>query len=204
MSYAVVVFTALVVGGEAQAHERTPQELRQAIHAALRESAPTTKPNAQLVVPQLIALLDDVAANQAMIATDRTRYRGLLKARLQAIAKRLKKDLPHANQADANVPGHNNGLHIGVLAQQAGNRPPAGANNFNPNANRNTRQNRDITVANAQQLIDLIERTIAPTTWDSAGGLGSVHYYSPFRVLVVRQTGDVHEQLGGLIGELNK
>jgi hypothetical protein len=56
-----------------------------------------------------------------------------------------------------------------------------------------------MTAQNAQQLIDLIQATIAPTSWDVNGGLGTIMYFAPKQVLVVRQTGDVHEQVGGAI-----
>lgn len=51
-------------------------------------------------------------------------------------------------------------------------------------------------------LVDLIERTIAPGFWDSQGGPGTIVYYSPLRVLVVRATSEVHHQVGGVLGGL--
>jgi hypothetical protein len=208
MSYAAMCLFALAAAGanpadEQTPQERTPHELRQAVHAALRASAPTAQPDAGAAVPQLVELFDEVAAHPEMIAADRTRYQGLLKARLKSLAKQLTKDLPEDNEDKpaARLPDDK---AAGILAQQAGNRLAPGLNNFNPNANANAAGNRDVTSANAEQLIDLIERTIAPTTWERAGGLGTIRYYRPLRVLVIRQTGDVHEQLGGLIGNLKK
>lgn len=58
--------------------------------------------------------------------------------------------------------------------------------------------------AQARRLIDLIQTTIAPETWDVNGGKGSIRYYSPLQVLVVRQTGEVHHQLGGVLGQLRR
>lgn len=52
------------------------------------------------------------------------------------------------------------------------------------------------------RLVALIERTIAPDFWDVHGGPGTIAYYRPLRVLVVRATDDVHGQVGGLIGAL--
>ncbi|MEW4561722.1 hypothetical protein AB1K70_04305 [Bremerella sp. JC770] len=52
----------------------------------------------------------------------------------------------------------------------------------------------------ADELIELITTTIDPETWEVHGGKGSIFYYSNFRVLVVRQTQDVHAQLGGILG----
>jgi hypothetical protein len=58
--------------------------------------------------------------------------------------------------------------------------------------------------ANGQALVDLIQATIAPDTWDIRGGPGTIIYYNPLRALVVRQTGEVHDNLGDLLGGLRK
>jgi hypothetical protein len=55
-------------------------------------------------------------------------------------------------------------------------------------------------LANAQQLIDVITQTIEPQTWQENGGRGSIHYFAPLHVLVVRNTARVHEQIGGALG----
>ena len=49
-------------------------------------------------------------------------------------------------------------------------------------------------------LVELIERTIAPEFWDVAGGPGTIFYYAPLRVLVVRATSEVHHKIGGTLG----
>jgi hypothetical protein len=54
------------------------------------------------------------------------------------------------------------------------------------------------------QLVDLIQRTIAPQTWDVNGGLGTIYYWRPGRALVVRQTDDVHDQIGGLLQQMGR
>lgn len=52
----------------------------------------------------------------------------------------------------------------------------------------------------ADELIELITTTINPETWEVHGGKGSIFYFSNFRVLVVRQSQDVHAKLGGILG----
>ncbi len=37
------------------------------------------------------------------------------------------------------------------------------------------------TQRNAQALVDLIQRTISPSSWDVNGGNGSVRYFAPSR-----------------------
>jgi hypothetical protein len=51
-------------------------------------------------------------------------------------------------------------------------------------------------------LVALIERTIAPEFWDTHGGPGTIVYYKPLMVLVVRATSEVHHTIGGTLGGL--
>jgi hypothetical protein len=55
---------------------------------------------------------------------------------------------------------------------------------------------------NGQELVDLIERTINPDFWDTNGGPGTIVYYQPLMCLVVTATGEMHGNLGGLLGGL--
>ena len=60
------------------------------------------------------------------------------------------------------------------------------------------------TAGYAQQLIDLIQTTISPDTWAVNGGKGTLYFYQPLNVLVVRQTAEVHEQIGDAFGQLRR
>jgi hypothetical protein len=60
------------------------------------------------------------------------------------------------------------------------------------------------TDVNAQQLIELIQRTISPDFWDVAGGPGAIFYYPQLQVLVIRATAEVHDDVGGLVGGLRE
>jgi hypothetical protein len=57
-------------------------------------------------------------------------------------------------------------------------------------------------VDHGQELLNLIKATIAPDSWDDAGGNGSIYYWSAWHVLVIRQTDEVHEQIEGLLKAL--
>jgi hypothetical protein len=52
------------------------------------------------------------------------------------------------------------------------------------------------------ELVELIETVISPNSWDKHGGFGSIYYFAPLHVLVVRSTGDVHAHLGHVLGNL--
>ena len=53
-------------------------------------------------------------------------------------------------------------------------------------------------------LIRLVTNTIAPATWSSVGGRGTIDYYPLGMALVVTQTPDVHEQVAELLAMLRQ
>jgi hypothetical protein len=55
-----------------------------------------------------------------------------------------------------------------------------------------------------QELVDLIQRTIAPAAWDVNGGPCTIVYYRPLMCLVVTATGDIHGQAGNLLQGLRR
>ena len=56
----------------------------------------------------------------------------------------------------------------------------------------------------AQALIELIQRTICPDSWAVNGGNGTIFYFAPAKALVVRQRGQLHRRLEGLLKQLRK
>jgi len=57
-------------------------------------------------------------------------------------------------------------------------------------------------IRNAMQLINLIQTTIDPDSWDVNGGKGSIQFYSPLNVLVIRNTAEIHGNVGGTLDQL--
>jgi len=51
-------------------------------------------------------------------------------------------------------------------------------------------------------LVELIQRTIRPDFWEVTGGPGTIRYFAIRRVLVVRATTQVHEELAALLRSL--
>jgi general secretion pathway protein D len=60
------------------------------------------------------------------------------------------------------------------------------------------------TGADFDSLIELIEQTIAPQSWDTVGGVGSVSGFETNLSLVVSQTQEVHEQIADLLDQLRR
>jgi hypothetical protein len=49
------------------------------------------------------------------------------------------------------------------------------------------------------ELIELIQRVVAPEFWEEQGGPGTIRYFAMRRVLVVRATTEVHESIRELL-----
>jgi type II secretory pathway component GspD/PulD (secretin) len=58
--------------------------------------------------------------------------------------------------------------------------------------------------ADFQSLIDLIQNTVAPTTWNTLGGQGAIQPFATNLSLVVSQTQEVHEQIADLLEQLRR
>lgn len=57
-------------------------------------------------------------------------------------------------------------------------------------------------VVEAEKLIEIITDAIRPESWEVHGGLGTIRYWSLGHALIITNTAEVHEQVGGLTGAL--
>jgi hypothetical protein len=55
-----------------------------------------------------------------------------------------------------------------------------------------------------EELVELIQQVIAPQSWDVNGGPGVALYFRPLRVLVIRQTAEIHGRLADVAGQLRR
>jgi general secretion pathway protein D len=58
--------------------------------------------------------------------------------------------------------------------------------------------------ADFDSLIELITSTVAPQSWDSNGGAGSIAPFATNLTLVVSQTQEIHEQIADLLNQLRR
>ena len=154
-----------------------PRALRSAIRAALRETAKA--PDAAESARRLVPLYAELQQDTRMAESDRKHYLAILRGRLTKLQAKIESD---SRDSLENPPGSEPALASASIAAHARGGGPV----------------RD----NGRELVELIQRTIAPDTWDVNGGLGSIIYYQPLRVLVVRQTAENHGIVGGVVGGL--
>jgi hypothetical protein len=50
----------------------------------------------------------------------------------------------------------------------------------------------------AESLVRVLQKTVEPNSWDVVGGTGVAEYFAAGRSLVVRQTAEVHKEVGEL------
>jgi hypothetical protein len=55
------------------------------------------------------------------------------------------------------------------------------------------------TLQNANRIIDLIQTSVDPQSWQINGGPGQITFHAPTLTLVVRQSAEVHAMLGGAL-----
>ncbi|HET6881711.1 MAG TPA: hypothetical protein VFI31_16225 [Pirellulales bacterium] len=163
--------------------------LRREITGALGSAFPKTPADRKAQAQQLVRLY---AATAHLPAADRSRLRLRLKSRLTRLADAVRKDRrqPAEDAADtrsSTIAESGTTTETTTTATRSGRGLPGGA-----------------AQDDGQALVDLIEATIAPQTWEVNGGQGTIRYWPAWHVLVVRQTDDVHEQIGGVVHGLRQ
>lgn len=192
--------------------------LRQETTRRLRNEAHTEGEQNFRAVDDLIDLYIELRLDETLTDAGRERLAGKVKSRLLRIRQRLEKDQPDAGGAPAGAstaaPGAPASRQLAdhmarrtaaaavqlshhVLAQQ-GLAGPAGAVAAGAAAAPPFPPDYGL------ELADLIQTVIAPSTWERNGGPGSIYYYRPRQVLVIRQTGRVHEDIGDVIEQLRR
>ena len=160
-------------------------KLRRSLRQALNRAFPTAPDDIQRQAREFVALYRQTAQS-SLGASERSRSLARLRGRLVGLSKAIaRNDASDAQIATASSRTAKSSDSAGSVktsklrpAEYGG---PGGAPR-----------------SNGQDLIDLIQNTIAPESWDVMGGPGTIMYWEPGFALVVRQTDDVHEQIGGL------
>lgn len=150
--------------------------LKKSFTDLMRQTARNKRPRAKprQVVPRLVTLADKLKSTKLLSHVERKRMRLAIKRRLDDLLTRVQRD------------------------KRAFTRARQGRKFSQPSLGG------PIDIAAANELIDLIQSTISPESWDVNGGKGTIRYYSNLKVLVVRNTAEVHSQIGGTLGQLGR
>ena len=199
-----------------RATPRKGYELRDAIRAALRRWARPADADAQKAAREFLALYSELQADDQLARSQKEQLRIQLRSRLGQLSDQISAQIVRQKRL-ANSPRPKSvgapDQKAGPLAQQwgggmggAGRMMGAGGmgmglggglgqGGFGGQWGPEDR---------GQELVDLIQRVIAPQSWDINGGPGSIYYWSPGRALVIRQTQEVHEEIGGVLEQMGR
>ena len=188
------------VAHQAVKPSRTGRELAAATHDALARWAKVTDQQLGLAAAEFIGLYRELQADTKLARSQSQPLLAKLRGRLLAIqhrtekrvavAKRLAKQRSRPQSVQPAAEQH------APLAQQGG---------FGQGFGGQGRGWQGFGGQdNGEQLIELIQQTIAPATWDINGGAGAIYYWRPGHALVIRNRAEVHERVGGLLEQMNR
>jgi len=188
--------------------DRGKDEIRQSYRAAVRRAAAHYNPDPLEVTPELLLLYWELAVPDSpavrrignpsyMPSHERRRMLRGLKVRLEFQWKRLVR-LQRRSRIRENSGGQQRDGRI--LTNSATVRRSPRVAPTRGKWRTEVASSGGGVAAQAATLIDLIRNTIQPDSWDVNGGLGTISFLGdPFYVLVIRNTGDVHNQIGGVL-----
>ena len=190
---------------------RTGRELLHAAEKSLRHWAQPEDEQLESAAKDLLVLFQELQADTELAASLREPLVNKVRGRLAELARRLKvqaavrRRLARENGEDKvdavadlqPLPQFAPGMGPG-----AGMAPGMGGNAWNQGGMGLLGQN--MSDDNGEQLVDLIQTTIRPNSWDRVGGPGTIYYWRNQRAIVVRQMGEVHDEIGDLLQQMNR
>jgi hypothetical protein len=180
---------------------------RERTNLALSVRFPVASAARKTQAKELISLYKQIGEARELLPAERSRLQARLKSRLarlaDAIALDVKQAPPTGHPPAGNRPSTADQLSAnrsstGTEPLSASQAAPTGSQAAPTGSNGGAPQD------DGQALVELIQATIAPQSWDVNGGPGSIVYWPAWHVLVVRQTDDVHEQIGGVVHGMRK
>jgi hypothetical protein len=165
--------------------KQTPTRSGSQLRGAIREALQASQASAvfrEASIRHLVALYRELERNTDLRPAQREPLRLALRGRLARLHAGLAKPAKLPTRVQT------------TLAQQI----PL------PGMNANMPAGQAVSADHGQELRELIEEVIAPGSWDTLGGPGAIRYWPAGNALIVRQTGEVHEQLAQLLIDLRQ
>jgi len=187
---------------------RSGRELSDAVQAALRRWARPSDAVADQAAREFLVLYNELGQDRSLGPAVREPLRVKVRGRLAQLADQISKRAarekreakPEPRQTLSVPPGKD---HLAQMGGFGGGGAGAGIGGAS-GAGAAVRGWGGSPADNADQLVDLIHRTIAPSTWDVNGGPGTIYYWRPGRALVIRQTSEVHGDVADLLEQLDR
>jgi hypothetical protein len=185
---------------------RSGRELADAAHAAMRKWAKASDKEADAAARDLLGIYCELQQDTKLARSTRETLRTTVRARLDQLSTQISKRIasdkaatkPDAAKRDATVKS---------VAATGNPRPMAqvGAAVGGGSAGYGGQGGTQGAAADyGQALVDLIQNTISPKSWDVNGGNGTISYWQQQHAIVVRATGEVHEQISDALQQLDR
>ena len=177
--------------------ELSPKELRDAFRAAIRSSY---QAEPKVAVPKLVEVYKRLKRDTQVSNAERTKMQQRVRSRMIAMGDKVvaqaRREMDEQRREESASKSDASGDEE---SDDADAKAPA-PNDYQGDGRPGGRGAED----NGEELVELIRTVIAPETWDVNGGPGTIVYYRPLKVLVVRQTRPVHWLIGGFRQALAK
>ncbi|MDO4571018.1 MAG: hypothetical protein Q4D38_11575 [Planctomycetia bacterium] len=150
--------------------------LADAVKNALKKWQKTPNDQAEAAAEEFLALYGDLRVDEQMNPRLRGRLTKSVASKLSGLSRQISRNLerPVLGQMD---PG------FGGAAGSATD---------------------DKTQESGEKLVEVIESTIRPDSWESRGGSGTIRYWNTGRHLIIRQTDEAHEEIQSLLEQLRR
>ena len=161
----------------------------------MRHWAKATDQEADAAARELLGIYREIQQDTRMARSQRETLRLTVRARLDQLCTQIGKRIAKEKAAPSRTPRSIRLREVGCGGHQQADRArpsrrwacrlaaeqgggAVGGQNANADA--------------GQQLVDLIQNTISPKSWDVNGGACTIYYWQQQHAIVVRATGDVH------------
>jgi len=190
---------------------REGAELRDAVRAALAKWARATDEQADEAARQFLVLYHELERDGELAPTQRQKLQQKVRGRLMHLVGRLKTrravDRRLARERGEQPDTVDRGDRPETLGQFGGGQMGGfgGGMGAMGGGGRGMGRGGNSMVGDASdELIELIQRTIAPASWDVNGGPGAIYYFRPNHAMVISNTDEVHEEIGNVLDQLRR
>jgi hypothetical protein len=189
---------------------RSGRELSDAAHAALQRWAKATDKELEAAARDLLGIYQEIQKDTHMARSERETLRITVRGRLDRlstqISKQIAKDKSGAKAASSvtSVAANPNQPQGAVLAGIG--LPAGGGAGLNGGAGigGGAAGGQNTKADDGQLLVDLIQNTISPKSWEVNGGACTIYYWQPQHAIVVHATGDVQDNIADTLEQLNR
>ena len=209
LSVGLLVCTASVfLGSQLTAQDesgRRYHEIEQDMRLLLKlEATASTEAERVATIYEMLPLYREIASDPRRLASPTLeRYRIQLRSRLMQIQARLKRKLAREKSGPPRPVSLAEATTDAIIDQMS----LVGASAGGPSqlfSSRGAFGGAAVRPDYGLALVDLIQTTIQPDSWDVNGGPGTIVYYAPLHALVVRATSEVHHKIGGAVKVIRK